>query len=631
MDTKGLEKSIKKIIKTGSGYGPAYLPVLRETKKVLKRINKGKPTAENFYLLGNLCLKLDDNLLALEAFQSGFRLNSNHVNCGTYSALILEQQEKWQEALVIYKQLNDIAPENILIVERMLMIFYLQNDLKQVLKICYYFLEKKLYYPSIFEYISKAFYDCGNINKAKEYMQSALSLDPENEHYKNLLVHHLYKSKDFQKVIEFSDYLQSNDNIPVEIRLLYANSLAELGEHSKSRNFFVYLLKKHHRFTVLAEIALYHLTYKMNYFKGKFINQYILNREPGNVLALTNLAFIDGQDSSLQYYEKVIAQYPDVTLFRLNYGHCLLEKGYLDKGFEYYESRIASSMPFLEGRLTYPQSIENTKLFIWNEQGLGDQFIWSWMFRYLTNKNVKAKIQVDERLLAIMTRSFPELEFTGEKVVDVFYNENFRNYDAEMALVSLGKYLTPEILEAQKQYELGNIIPAHLIADQQRVGFWKEQLELKTSKKCVGVCWRSGIQGDMRDMGHLTAEDICSIFVDLDCVLVNIQYDYTEEEVNLLSATLGERFLNFTTIDLRNDQDDLASLILALDLVFSVGTAVLALAGAVGAKTICPIRTEFLGKPYQIMLPSVKSISHSVNLQDDLDNHSTEIAAALLN
>jgi len=629
MDTKSLEKSIKTIIKTGTGYGPEFLPVLRETKTILKRINKGRPTAENYFTLGTLCLKLEDNSLALEAFQNGFKVNPQHVNCGTYSALILEQSERWQDALAIYKVLNTIDPENIQIVDRMLLIFYQQNDIKQVLKICYYFLDNKLYYASIFEYISKAFLSCGNVKKAIEYMQKALSIDTENEYYKNLLIHHLYKDKRFKDVVNFAEYVEKNDSIAVETRLLYANSLAEIGEHSKARNFFVYLLGKHDKFTVLAEVALYHLTYHMNYAKGNFINQYILNRDPLNIHALTNLAFIVGQSSALPYYEKVIQQCPNDPLARMNYGHCLLEEGQLDKGFEYYESRIARSLPFLVGRLRYPETIKNKKLFIWNEQGIGDQYTWSWLFRCMEEDNVAAKIQVDERLLSLMKRSFPTLEFTGEKVVDVFYNENFKNYDAELVMVSVGKYYANQIKQAQISFEQGNMLAAHLVADSERVNYWHQQLRLRATTKFVGVCWRSAIQTDMRDMGYLSAEIIAEIFNDIDCTVVNLQYDYTEEEISVLSSALGDRFINFAELDLRNDQDEISALMKALDLVFSVGTAVLALAGAIGVETISPTQTKFLGKSYNIMWPKVKSIATTINLTDDLENHKTEIKKAL--
>ena len=71
-----------------------------------------------------------------------------------------------------------------------------------------------------------------------------------------------------------------------------------------------------------------------------FINNYILKREPSNVQALTNKALITGGVYSLSAYEKIIQINPNEPLFRMNYGHNLLQAGNLKLGFEYYESRV---------------------------------------------------------------------------------------------------------------------------------------------------------------------------------------------------------------------------------------------------------------------------------------------------
>jgi len=223
MDTKALERNIKTIIKTGSGYGPDFQHILRDTKNILKRINKGRATAENFFQLGSLCLKLEDESMALEAFQTGFNLNQKHVNCGTYLALLLEQHDRINDALTVYKLLNHVDPDNIHIVERMLFICYQQNDIKTVLILCHYFLEKKLYYAVIYDYIAKVYYDSGNYTKAIEHLQNALLLDKNKTEYTNRLIHHLYKDKQYDSVLQYEDYLAETQAVSILIRLLMAN------------------------------------------------------------------------------------------------------------------------------------------------------------------------------------------------------------------------------------------------------------------------------------------------------------------------------------------------------------------------------------------------------------------------
>jgi len=630
MDTKSLERNIKTIIKTGSGYGPEFLPVLRKTKSILKKINRGRPTAETYFQLGTLCLELEDNSIAYEAFYTGYQLNKNHVGSGTYCALLLEQQEKWHEALAIYRELNNLDPENIAIAERMLFIFYHQGNIKKLLEICHYFLEKKLYYPAIYEYIAKFYYDSGNLEKAIEYLKNALMIDKDNESYKNRLIHYLYKNKEFEAVMEFEPHINETTNIPLPIKLLFGNSLAGMGKLKEARKYYVSLLKaKEHKLSVLAEVAHYHMSSELNPVKGRFVNNYILKRDPKNIQALTNLALHSGDDISIPAYEKVLKMCPDEPLFRMNYGHKLLVSGKLEKGFEFYESRVDMSQPFLSKRLRYPASIKGKKIFIWREQGIGDQFMWSWLFRLLVDENISATVHIEERLVNLMRNSFPTLNIIGDAPVDVYYKENFEEYDAEMVTLSLGKYFIPQIIEAQNDFEQGNFRPPHLIADEQQVAVWKQLINEKTGDNTVGICWRSGILGDMRDYSYLAAENIVEIFKDLNCTVVNLQYDYKENEIELIQRALGDRFINFTELDLKNDQDNLAALISALDLVFSVGTAVLALAGAIGAPSLCPGGVGTLGKPYNVMIPTVKSIAGPKPMRKNTERYITEIKAAL--
>jgi len=625
-----LKKKIKIIIKTGSGYGPEYLPVLREAKNILKRINRGRPTAENYFQLGSLCIKLEDSQLALDAFLAGYYLNKNHVNCGTYAALLLEQQQRWKDAISLYTELNNLDPGNSAIVDRILSILYKLNDIKQALTICQEFLKKNLNYPAIYEYLALFYFDSGNVEKSIEYLKSALVLDPDNENYKNRLIHHLVKNKDFEEVLKFDQYVNSSDEILLEVKLLYAQALAGSGDFKSARNYYVYLLKSYKdKFVTLAEIAHYYMSFGLNPVKGRFINSYILKRQPDNVAALTNLAIHSGHDFSIPAYEKVLKLCPDEPMFRMNYGHQLLATGKFVKGFEFYESRVSLSQPYLTGRLTNPSTINGKKLFIWREQGIGDQMMWGWFFRYLVKNNISATIHIEPRLLNLMKNSFPSFKFLAEEPIDICLNENLQEYDAEILTFSLGKYLIPEIIEAQNQFEEGNYQGPHLLADGDKISYWNKLLKDRTANKTVGVCWRSGTVGNLRDYSYLSAENIVEIFKNLSCSVVNLQYDYEDEEIELIKSALGERFINFSEINLKDDQDDLAALMTNLDLVFSVGTAVMALAGSIGVSTLCPGWIGTLGKPFNVMIPSVKSIASHIPMREDTEHQILEIKAAL--
>ncbi len=618
MDTKGLERNIKKIIATGSGYGPEFLPTLKQTKAVLKKINRGRKTSDNYFILGELCLKLEDFGLAREAFKTGYQHDPNHVNCGTYYALLLEQLEQPEEALSVYIELNKIDPTNINIVERMLLIFYARNDTKQVLTICQYFIQKELKYHIIYRYIAQVFSDIGNHSRAVDYMETAIVLNEvNNQEYINILIEFYFKNNDFEKITKLKDNIFTNEYSKLHIKLIFAVSLAELGKISEARKQFCSLyIQENDRLSVLSQIALFHFNFENNLAKSNFINQYILNRDPLNVVALTNISMHESKAFALEsyrkaYQQKAYQQHHENPIIRMNYGYELIHSGQFELGYKLYESRIITYMPFLSGRLSYPEKLENNYIFIWREQGIADEIMNSWFFQFLSQSNIKHTIQIDERLLPLMNRSFPELTFTGLSNVDILAYEDLEKYDHEIALVSLAKYYTDKILKTQNAIEQGINQKPYLLTNQSRTEYWKGKLSKLTTRKTVGVCWRSGKQGKGRH-GFLTAQMTADLFSDLDCCIVNLQYSYTAEEAELLSSVLGDRFINFQEIDLKNDQDDLASLINALDFVFSATTAVYALAGAIGKKTYTFVYQRknddyiVFDKPYNMAFPSVE-------------------------
>ncbi len=637
MDTKGLDRNIKQIIATGSGYGVEFRPVLKQTRAVLKKINHGRATADNFFILGELCIALEDTGLALEAFKTGYLINPNHLDCGCYFALLLEQQDHFDEALNIYSKLNKIATDNMMLVERMLMIYYEHKDYSQVFKICQHFLSKGINDAVIYEYIAKVFFDFGLKVKAIKYLEQALLLDQDNDQYKHKLIVFYYQNEDYKQVLHYSDYVDNTESIPMFILLLVANSLANTGKLLEARQYFVKLLAlKKERFQVLVEIALFHENFEQNIKKSIFVNRYILKREPANIHALSNLALHDSEAGAMIAYKKVFLQHPDNPLIKLNYGHTLITNGHLKMGFDLYESRSTIHMKFLHNRLNFPASINDKNIFIWKEQGVGDEIIWAWLYQYLKQSNTKATVQVDKRLLELMTRSFPSINFTDKAVLETLENENFEQYDEEILLASLGKYYYKNIIIAQNNYEKGLYNKSYLKVDDDKVVYWKNKLQNLTSSKTVGICWRSGLQTKLRFVHYLTAEQIVEVFSDLDCCLVNVQYDYEQDELDILSSALGNRFIHFPEIDLKNDQDNLAALLKSLDLIFTAQTAVNNLAGAVGVNTLCysyiAKNDSYIsfGKSYNIIFPTVKFLGFKDKLVSEcVAEYKNEVAQML--
>ncbi len=645
MNTKELERNIKTIIKTGAGYGKEFLPILKDTKSILKIINKGQVTAENFFKLGTLLLELEDSKFALNAFQAGYNIDKNHVNCGTYYALLLEEFDRFNDALSIYHQLNETDPENIQLAERMLAIYEDRGDLKAVLTVCQYLLSKGLKYPIIHKYIAKAYYSLSNYKSAIRHMETALHLDTENANdFINLLIAYYFINDDFKKILHFKDSIFSIEVTSIITKLIYATSLAETGRISDARSLFCSLYfeqkKLNNENTVLVDIALFHMNIESDYKKSEFINRYILKREPANAHALTNLSLYESDEHALNAYKKIHEQYPEHLHFRYNYGYSLINvEGDFDKGYTLFESRVPLKAKFLSTVLKYPKNLDNKKIFIWKEQGVGDHIWLAWFFQFLARLDTNTKIQIDKRLLPLMNRSFPSLEFTGKEHQEVIITENLEyNYDYNIMLYSLGKYFISDIRNAQKAHESGAKSSAYLVPDEKKQTYWQEKLRSITGKKIVGICWRSGKQNALRNRHYMSVDEIIQVFYDIDCYVVNLQYDYTNKELNRLSQALGKRFINFPKLDLKNDFDSTSALIKSLDLVFTASTAVLALSGAIGANTLAfryfgkNSHVNIFGKDYNYAYPNLKYIGNkNKSLGDSVSMFSEEINNSLRN
>lgn len=113
-------------------------------------------------------------------------------------------------------------------------------------------------------------------------------------------------------------------------------------------------------------------------------------------------------------------------------------------------------------------------------------------------------------------------------------------------------------------------------------------------RKLVGICWRSHKLSATRNKKYTALEDWRSILSIPGVVFVNLQYGECEEEIVQIERELGIRILRWPDLDLMNDFSGTAALIKNLDLVVSISSAVVPLAGAVDTSTISMTRQNWV-------------------------------------
>jgi hypothetical protein len=130
----------------------------------------------------------------------------------------------------------------------------------------------------------------------------------------------------------------------------------------------------------------------------------------------------------------------------------------------------------------------------------------------------------------------------------------------------------------------------YLHADPARVEQWRGRLSKLDGGARIGISWRGGTPSTRGRLRSIALAQLLPFLKCKEAVFVSLQYGATGTEREALLQAAGVRLHHWQ--EAIDDYDETAALVSALDLVISVQTAVVHLAGA-------------LGKPVWVMVPAV--------------------------
>jgi hypothetical protein len=225
------------------------------------------------------------------------------------------------------------------------------------------------------------------------------------------------------------------------------------------------------------------------------------------------------------------------------------------------------------------------KLMIWREQGVGDEIRFAALIPLLPQTVLtNLVLECDHRLVSLFARSMPEMRVRSE-------SQSMSDFDYHLPIGSLPRLLMSSVDVLRNAPPLLNPDPTDVEKFAGRLAKFKD-------KKLIGICWRSHKLSATRNKKYTALEDWRSILSIPGALFVNLQYGECEEEIQQIERELGIRILRWPDLDLMNDFSGVAALIKNLDLVLSISSAVVPLAGAVGTQTISMTRQNWvlLGK-----------------------------------
>jgi len=305
----------------------------------------------------------------------------------------------------------------------------------------------------------------------------------------------------------------------------------------------------------------------------------ILADEPGHLDVmhlLGHLLTLQGRPGeAVDMLQQVTARDPKSAPAHFNLSLALLMAGDLARGWREYEWRFEQSGVPPRRNFAHPvwqgESLAGKSILVWGEQGIGDQIWFAGLLPELIERARRCTLLCAPKLVTLFARSFPDAhvtaQFNATNSADVF--------DVQVAEGSAARWLRPTLASFPNR-------PGYLVADPERVAYWRERFTEIGGGLKVGFCWRSSNQIGVRLLEYSRLSQWGPIFGVPGVHFVNLQYDECMGELDQARSEFGVTLHHFPEVDMFDDLDESAALMKALDLVISVPTAVIAQAAALG-------------------------------------------------
>ena len=293
--------------------------------------------------------------------------------------------------------------------------------------------------------------------------------------------------------------------------------------------------------------------------------------------ALSALRFRRGElGAAEQAAERALACDASDADARLALAHVQLAQRRFDLGWDNYEARALSNaspvrkMPFPPWR---GDSVDGNTLLVYGEQGLGDEIMFASCLPDLVAAGARVLLACDARMRTLFRRSFPEVRVLDD--VEETYAPEWRDaIDACLPIGSLARLYrrSEEAFPARQSY---------LRADPAQAGAWRGRLEaLAGSGPTIGVAWRGGLARTGREQRSPGLEGLEPLLRHAGVRWVSLQHDAGSEEIEAFCRPRGLSIAAWPAA--LADLDQTAALMEGLDLVITVCSTVVHLAGALG-------------------------------------------------
>lgn len=465
--------------------------------------------------------------------------------------------------------------------------YWQKNDLIQAKNI---FKKIILDKPNNFEaksYIGVIDLQLGNFEEGIELLKSALLLSPNDDNLKKNLNNGLIDYSG--ALISEEKYKQAFKSLKEAILIYPDNPNAYLNYFKLSintREFIgldkIYELAKNNH-PLIPEIHFYYanaLFDQKKYIEAISIYDQALSQKKDFVECIFHQALcldsLNRKEEASKKYDLAISLRPDYSLAKFNLALLNLSINNFCDGWKIYKERwgtnkflnkfLKTSNPLLTDDLK-----KDEKIYIWAEQGIGDQILYLSMLNDFSSLNDNLIVSVDKRLIPICERSFKKINFISQ---DESLDDSM--FDKHIPMGDLGLFVRKTIEDFKNQKK------QFLNPDLYKLDKFKKNLR-KEKKFVCGLSWTS--KGAHSHSKSINLKNFEKIFKKFKYKFVNLEYVDNSDEIEEIGKQINMDFDQANEIDKFNDLDSLVSLIASCDLIITISNVTAHFAGALGIKT----------------------------------------------
>ena len=280
-----------------------------------------------------------------------------------------------------------------------------------------------------------------------------------------------------------------------------------------------------------------------------------------------------------EFCRKAIALRPDTKKGKANLGFCQLANRDWAEGWKNYRYCVGQNGRFLTQYNDEPlwEGHEKGVICVYGEQGLGDEISFGQMLpdmkKWCDENDSRLIVDVNPRLESLFKRSFPDIEVHGTRG-QTRITWDPRDITHSLPIAQLGEYF-----RCKDEQFTGK---PYLKADPDRVKMWKALFKSK-KKPIIGIGWQGGIWKTAAKYRQLSLEQLLPVLRSVDAHFVSLQYKPSGSQIKEFKKAHPEiDIVEYPHGTLSNDYDDTVAMIAAMDMIVTMQTTTVHVAGGLG-------------------------------------------------